>query len=179
MEFSDFQDIFAESCFPQDQGALKECTNEGVALQQAEIDDSGVGPYILLRIDPDKKDPFPYFKQGEPYHLKRICDYIILANIGQNWYPILVELKSGGGTALQQLENSECLWRFILNIAEQKGIDVSNIGGVIRVKLHQPKKQGTKFDNPRFDIQTKCIVYQWKQFSLHIVFHIATENGIV
>lgn len=179
MSYNDFHDIFAESCFPTNQKSLVECTDGGIVLQQADLCDTGMGETLLIRIDPNHKDPFPYFKQGEPYHLKRICDYFILVSFKQKWHLLLVEMKSGGGTALQQLENSECFWHFVLNSAKRNHIDISNFGSIIKVKLHQSGKSGTKLEKPRYDTDAKCIIYHWKNFSMKYVFDIASENHLI
>lgn len=179
MNYSDFRNIFDETCFPLDQTKLVEYTNDGVLIQQALLDDNGVGSYLLMRIDPNQKDPFPYFKQGEPYHLKRICDYFVLVNKGNAWHVMLVEMKSGGGNALQQLENSQCFWEFVLNSAKRKSVDVSNFGATIRVKLHLPKKTKTKMELPKYEHDTNCIIYHWKNFCLKNVLQIASENHLI
>lgn len=86
---------------------------------------------------------------------------------------MLVELKTGTGTALQQLENSECFWNFIQKSAERNGVDVSNIERTIKVKLHQPQKAGTKIEVPRYDTKTKCVIYHWSSCRLNRILQLA------
>lgn len=172
MDFSDLKNIFNANCFPIDQSALKEVGEGNVVVQSVPIDGGGVDSCCVMRIDPNFKDPFPYFKEGEPYHLKRICDYFVFVSANTKIYVLLVELKSGTGTALQQLENSECFWNFIQKSAERNGVDVSNIERTIKVKLHQPQKAGTKIEVPRYDTKTNCVIYHWSSCRLNRILQL-------
>ena len=62
MDFSDLKNIFNANCFPIDQSALKEVGEGNVVVQSVPIDGGGVDSCCVMRIDPNFKDPFPYFK---------------------------------------------------------------------------------------------------------------------
>ena len=176
MDLNDFHDIFCDSCFPTDQGNLTEYTNEKL-IQNAALETKGIDAHLLIRIDPNDRDPFPYFKKGEPYHLKRICDYFLVVLDDDTLYGVLIELKLGSGTALQQLDNSEVFWNFILETAKSKGVTISNVNKrVIKVKLRQLGKQPTKLALPQYDIHTGCITYSWNKFHVRKIIQLALEN---
>ena len=176
MEYSDLRDIFNADCFPRDQRVLKEVGEGDVIVQSCPIDKGGIDSYLVMRIDPNRNDPFPYFNNGAPYHLKCICDYIVFINVDAKIYVMLMELKSGSGTALTQLENSECFWNFLQKSAERKGIDISNVAGVIKVKLHQPQKACTKMEIPRYDKGSDVVIYHWAKCRLKRILQLALQN---
>ena len=176
MNIDDVENIFNEDCFPTEQIKLLESNNSGKIIQQVPINDGGVDYYKILRIDPNQKDPFPYFKSGDPYHLKRIVDYILLVWYNDKIYTVLTELKTGSGTAIQQLDNSKVFWQFVLNVAESKGVSMSNIDMIIKVKLYHSQKENTKLKIPEYNMETDCIIYPWKTLRIREVITMAQEN---
>lgn len=176
MSIDDIENIFNENCFLKEQAELLESNNSGKIIQRVPINSGGVDSYKILRIDPNQKDPFPYFKSGAPYHLKRIVDYILLVWYNDKIYTVLTELKTGTGTAIQQLDNSKVFWQFVLNVAETKGVSVSNLDMIIKVKLYHSQKESTQLKKPEYNMETDCIIYPWKTLRLMEIIKIAQEN---
>lgn len=177
MSFDDIENIFNENCFLEEQTELLESNNSGKIIQRVPINSGGIDSYKILRIDPNQKDPFPYFKSGAPYHLKRIVDYILLVWYNNKIYTILIELKTGSGTAIQQLDNSKLFWQYVINVANSKGVSTSNMDMIIKVKLYHSQKENTKLKKPEYNMETECIIYPWTNLRLRQIILMMQENN--
>lgn len=84
--------------------------------------------YSLYRFDQEAKGDFlPFFDASNdaPKGMRSFCDYVILAEVSQKPYIILVEMKnSRAGHAHEQLEGSRCFVDYITDTAER--IKVAN-----------------------------------------------------
>lgn len=79
--------------------------------------------HVLYRFDPDSMALFPYF--SDIAGLKKICDYILFAEEGQNCWCFLIELKIGKDSTHKQLIASEHFMRFVINSARRIGKEIS------------------------------------------------------
>ena len=98
----------------------------------------GLNDYTLYRFDTSEKDFLPFFNKTDnaPKYLRSFCDYIILAEIRNKLFILLIELKSGDAShAHVQLEASYSFINFIINTAQRikdingysEKLDVKNI----------------------------------------------------
>lgn len=112
------------------------CKNQTVLYerksgQKASIEGKGVDEYELYRFDAEEGADFlPFFnkrhdRKGEtPEGLRAFCDYIILVSCKGYLYIVLVEMKSGKQSALQQLEASRLFMDYVKsNAIRIKGVN--------------------------------------------------------
>lgn len=84
--------------------------------------------YTLYRFDREGKGDFlPFFDASDdaPKRLCSFCDYVIIAEVRQKPYVILVEMKNSHvGHAHEQLKGSRCFVNYITETAERiKGVN--------------------------------------------------------
>lgn len=103
--------------------------------------------YLLFRYNTDKIELFPYFSKVSG--LKKMCDYLLFVEEGQNLYICLIELKFGTESATNQLNASECFATFLLNTAQRIGITLTpNIYmRKIRISEERAKKRNRPTKN--------------------------------
>jgi hypothetical protein len=103
--------------------------------------------YLLYRYDPDKINLFPYFAQTSG--LRKICDYFLFALEGQHLHILLIELKLGTESALQQLIASEYLVKFILDSAKRIGLELTEYIYIKKVRISEERaKQRNRKTKP-------------------------------
>ena len=102
----------------------QELLYESKSGQRASIEGKGIDGYELYRFDAEEgKDFLPFFNKrhnraGEvPERLRAFCDYIILVSCKGSLYIVLVEMKSGKETALQQLDASQLFMDYVKDSA--------------------------------------------------------------
>lgn len=95
--------------------------------------------YLIFRYDPDKVDIFPYFNQISG--LKKICDYFMFVEEGQNFYAILIELKLGIDSAKKQLEASDEFIKFLIKSSERVGLPNLTNFNIIKVRLSEERSK--------------------------------------
>lgn len=102
-----------------------------------------INQYVLYRFDPDGGDVFPFFNNTPG--LKKICDYILFAEYGQNLFILLIEMKHGNKSPHKQLESSMCFINYILATAERIDYKIDNFHiRKIRICEQKSKKRQTK-----------------------------------
>ena len=95
-------------------------------VQKTSINDKGKGlvDYELYRFDSSdtSNDFLAFFDKSDnaPKHLRAFCDYIMLAQVQDKFYVLLIELKSGDiSHATEQLRASELFVNYIKNTIER------------------------------------------------------------
>lgn len=126
--------------------------------QRAEIIDSGIDIYLVYRFDLDnKKDFLPFFSKqsGNTKEDKRLkgltsfCDYIILVQLSNELFVLLVEMKSSkdkSSHAIAQLDATELFVDYIRStaqrIAKQNSYNLfDNKSIILRKVILFPSKQ--------------------------------------
>lgn len=77
---------------------------------------------IIFRLDQNSKglDPFPYLKKAEDSGfkgMKRICDFVIFVSNAGDVYALLIEMKKGKDSPVEQLELSVPFLDMVFNRA--------------------------------------------------------------
>ena len=122
---------------------LIEKDRNGKVIMQRPIIDGKI-KYLLYRFDPDQIKMFPYL--ADESGLKKICDYILFAEEGNNLHILLIELKHGTESARNQLIASECFIDFIFKSAKRIGFEFAEKQYIkkIRVSEERAKKRNRK-----------------------------------
>ena len=83
----------------------------------------------LYRMALEEKDFLPFFNKSHdsPEGLRKICDYILLAEHGGHTFVLLIELKRGGTSgAAKQLNASQTFVEYIYSSAERLHVDFND-----------------------------------------------------
>lgn len=91
-ELDKLRDVFVDGCIVSD-NCLKERFADGSCMTR-QIDDIDSYSTLIVRIDPDIRDPFPYFGM-KVEGIKSMCDYFIFVELSDCIYAFAVELKKG------------------------------------------------------------------------------------
>jgi len=124
---------------------------ERFIMERQIISKPGV-PFVLYRFDGDPEKLFPYFQGG--HNLRRMCDYVLIAEWQNKYWCLLIELKKGREDARPQLEAGEALMRFILSTAERVGKQIQTnevMFRKIRVAENTKCKRSLKATIPKYD----------------------------
>jgi hypothetical protein len=110
--------------------------------------------FILYRLDPNKIKLFPYF--NDVSGLKKICDYILFAQEGENLYIyLLIELKKGKESASKQLNAATAFSEYIIDAARRVGINITKNIKIIKIRISEERakkrNQKTKSKKLSFD----------------------------
>ena len=90
-------------------------------LRRDRIDDEDI---VIYRLDKAGVDLFPYLKDSESEGfkgMKRKCDFVIFVSYSNTLYVLLIELKKGKDSPVQQLDVSEPLIDFVFQRASKLG----------------------------------------------------------
>lgn len=92
--------------------------------QKVEIDVKGRSniSWTLYRFDLEEKEFLPFFNRTNesPEGLRKFCDYILLAEVSNKPYVMLIEMKRGAAEeAEKQLNASECFVEYLYSSAER------------------------------------------------------------
>lgn len=121
----------------------------------------------LYRFDPNKEEIFPFFEKE--IGLRSICDYVLLADYGDDLYILLMELKLGNSKAKEQLNATENLISYIIASALRikREIDRDKIH-IRKIRISERRRQYTRKTKVR-DIEydeNSYLDYPWD--ALHI-----------
>lgn len=97
-----------------------------------------ISDYELYRFDPDNEDIFPFFKETKD--LKKICDYILLAEQGKNLFILLIEMKLGNKSPHKQLNATELFVKYILKSAERIDCKIEDCH-IRKIRICDKKRQ--------------------------------------
>ncbi|MDR1810594.1 MAG: hypothetical protein LBR34_09390 [Prevotella sp.] len=121
--------------------------SHSIIMERNILSEKGID-YVLYRFDPDKDgDIFPFFERTTG--LKMICDYILIVEIKEKIYCLLIELKSGiSSYAKKQLEASSIFMNYILNSAERIGCKIEN-HQIRKIRISGIKSKGKRATKPK------------------------------
>lgn len=121
-------------------------------IMERKIESKPGVPFELYRFDSDPEKLFPYFEGG--HNLRRMCDYVLIAEWNEKYWCLLIELKKGKEDAREQLEAGEAFMRFILSTAERVGKQIPTneiIFRKIRVAENTKCKRNLRASTPDYD----------------------------
>lgn len=130
-----------------------------------------IDQYRLYKFDSCQKDLFPFFARKSG--LKKICDYILLAEKGVNLYIFLIELKNGKGSSQKQLEASKSFIEYIIDSAKRIGENINTnfiFIRSIRICNKSLTKNGTSESGFEYD-DNNHVNYNWSQFRIAALTH--------
>lgn len=176
-ELDKLRDIFVDGCIVSD-SCLKEEFDDGTCMTR-QISDAGSFSTLIVRIDPNTRDPFPYFgKKVEG--IKSMCDYFVFVELDDRIYVFAVELKKGGGCPRHQLLYAN---EFIAFIVRRLALNSDyRLEKPVYVRLlgltNIPKKGYTKIGNGigEFDEQNYLKRYHESGFRLDTLIRLKTRH---
>lgn len=106
------------------QHLMIEAKGTELKTQRVQIDGTGRRNIVwtLYRFDLENKEFLPYFNRTDnaPNGLRKFCDYILLAEVSQKPYVMLIEMKRGGvRDAEKQLKASQTFIEYLYSSAER------------------------------------------------------------
>ncbi|MEO6832003.1 MAG: hypothetical protein ABI378_06645 [Chitinophagaceae bacterium] len=95
--------------------------------------------HLLYRFTPDAgQEILPFF--ADKSGLKKLCDYVLFAEEGKNFFCLLLEMKEGSGGAKQQLKAAEAFVHYVVNAAQRIGKAITP--GDVNIRLISVNERG-------------------------------------
>lgn len=153
-QLSLIKDLLDDNFLEKDDNAtFLEEKDKGISIMKRRIIANNGINYLLYKFDPNKKNLFPYFSNKS--NLNKICDYILFATEGSDFYILLIELKLGTASATNQLIASECFVNFLLNSAKRVGIKLTEKIHIRKIRVSEQRSKmrnrTTKHKSLEFD----------------------------
>jgi len=96
---------------------------------------SGNLNYMVYRFPSEPEKMFPYF--SEESGLRKLCDYLVLAEERNHLYLFLVELKLGKDSAMKQLKAGKVFVSYLLESAKRIGLEVNDAYTVRMLRISE------------------------------------------
>jgi hypothetical protein len=120
--------------------------------------------YLIYRYD---NEAFSFFKDVKD--LKKMCDYILFAEVKNHLFIFTIELKSDNKSALKQLEAGSEFVKFIINSSNRIGKIISNYKirkvRICNSKINKKRTNMSVEKGFEFDTNSYCD-YKFKDFHL-------------